>query len=412
MSSTDAREAVTGRYLLGELIGRGGMGEVFEAWDLRLDRAVALKRLRSDLAEQPEMRRRVQAEARAAARLAHPNVVAVFDAGVHQGHPFIVMERLDGRTLGHELAAGPMAQQRAREVGFQVLSALSAAHANGLVHRDVKPGNILAAPEDTWKVTDFGIAKSLEGDATVTSTGELLGTPAYLAPERLEGAAATSASDLYSVGVVLYEALVGRRPFDGDDPWAIAMRIREGDFEPLRDAAPDVDRGLADAVERAMAREPARRFLDAEEMATALRDGPAAGSTPRTSPPMAAVTEPVRSDLEPTAVATSFEPHPGSTEVLPARAGAEPAFGVDASVETEAQAERPKLGSAYIPRPLLIALVAAAVLIGVLLAGVFTMWSLDDAGRAPRSSPSVASTDARTAPLEDALDRLERAIHP
>src|SRR5688572_10247186 len=105
MSSTGSREAVTGRYVLGDLIGRGGMGEVFEAWDLRLDRPVALKRLRSDLAEQPEMRRRVQAEARAAARLAHPNVVAVFDTGVDDGHPFIVMERLEGRTLAGELAA-------------------------------------------------------------------------------------------------------------------------------------------------------------------------------------------------------------------------------------------------------------------------------------------------------------------
>ncbi len=358
------------------------------------------------------MRRRVQAEARAAARLAHPNVVAVFDTGLHEGHPFIVMERLDGRTLGDELAAGPMAQERAREIGLQVLSALSAAHASGLVHRDVKPGNILAALEGTWKVTDFGIAKSLEGDATVTRTGELLGTPAYLAPERLEGMAATSASDLYSVGVVLYEALAGRRPFDGDDPWAIAMRVREGDFEPLRDAAPHVDRGLADALERAMAREPAKRFLDADQMATALRDGPAAGSTPRTPPPMAAATERVRRDLEPTAVATSVEPHPGSTEILPTRAGAEPAPGVKASAETDAHAERPKLGSAYVPRPLLIALVSAAVLIGVLLAGAFAMASLDDAGRAPRSSSSVDSSDTRTAPLEDALDRLERAIHP
>jgi serine/threonine protein kinase len=379
MSSTGSREAVAGRYVLGELIGRGGMGEVFEAWDVRLDRPVALKRLRSDLAEQPEMRRRVQAEARAAARLAHPNVVAVFDTGVDDGHPFIVMERLDGRSLADELAAGPIGQERATEMGLQVLAALSAAHAHGLVHRDVKPGNVLAAPEGLWKVTDFGIAKSLDGDATITRAGELLGTPAYLPPERLDGTSATPASDLYSVGVVLYEALAGRRPFDEEDPWAVAMRIREGDHEPLRDAAPDVDRGLADVVERAMALEPADRFSDAEEMATALRDGVSVAST-RTSPapPAAAATERLERDLEPTA---SMEPHSGPTP-------------------------------AYAPRRLLIALVGAAVLIGVLLAGAFAMSSQDDAGRPSTSSPSVTSGERRLAPLEEALDRLERTIQP
>jgi eukaryotic-like serine/threonine-protein kinase len=411
MASTGSRDAVNGRYLLGELIGRGGMGEVFEAWDLRLDRAVALKRLRSDLAEQPEMRRRVQAEARAAARLTHPNVVAVFDTGLHEGHPFIVMERLDGRTLGDELAAGPMAQERAREVGLQVLSALSAAHENGLVHRDVKPGNILAAPEGTWKVTDFGIAKSLEGDSTVTQTGELLGTPAYLAPERLEGLAATSASDLYSVGVVLYEALAGRRPFDGEDPWAIAMRIRQGDFEPLSDAA-SVDRELWDAVERAMAREPVKRFSSAEEMATALRGGTAAGSTPLASSSVAAPTAPIERGFESTVAATSVERHPEFTEVLSGRPGAQSALEVDAAAESDAYAERPKPDSAHAPRRLLIALVVAAVLIGVVIAGAVAMSSREDAGRPSRSSASVTSRDARTAQLDDALDRLEKAIHP
>ena len=162
------------------------------------------------------MRRRVETEARLAARLTHPNVVTVFDSGLEAGHPFIVMERLNGRTLRDELAEGPMEPEAVRSMALQVLEALAAAHGIGLIHRDVKPGNILAAGEGTWKVADFGIATSIEDDHTLTKTGELLGSASYLAPERLEGHAATTRSDIYSLGVVMYEALTGRPPFGED----------------------------------------------------------------------------------------------------------------------------------------------------------------------------------------------------
>ena len=270
MSPTDQIETIGGRYQLGERIGHGGMGEVFAAHDLRLDREVALKLLRLDLAEQDGMRERVVAEARLAARLTHPHVVGVLDTGEQDGRPFVVMERLSGRTLGDELADGAMPAERVRDVGLQVLRALAAAHELGIVHRDVKPGNILDAGVGTWKVADFGIAKWVHADETLTGTGELLGSPSYLAPERIEGQQAGPASDLYAVGVLLYEALCGRKPFEGDDPFALATAIRDGAYEPPAAVFPDADPTIVAVIERAMQRDPSERYESAETMAEAL----------------------------------------------------------------------------------------------------------------------------------------------
>src|ERR671918_2533 len=269
MSSTHQIETVGDRYRLGERLGYGGMGEVFAAHDLRLDREVALKLLREDLAEHDGMRERVVAEARLAARLTHPHVVGVLDTGEQDGRPFVVMERLSGRTLRDELAEGPMPSEQIRDVGLQVLRALAAAHELGIVHRDVKPGNILDAGVGTWKVADFGIAKWVHADQTLTRTGELLGSPSYLAPERIEGHQAGPASDLYAVGVFLYEALTGTKPFEGDDPFALAAAIREGRYEPPSAVRHDADPGIASVVERAMRRDPDERYESAEAMAVA-----------------------------------------------------------------------------------------------------------------------------------------------
>src|SRR5688572_19870491 len=270
MSSTDQMETVGGRYRLGELIGHGGMGEVFAAHDLRLDREVALKLLRPELAQQDGMRERVVAEARLAARLTHPHVVGVLDAGEQDGRPFVVMERLSGRTLRDELADGPLPAERVRDVGLQVLRALAAAHELGIVHRDVKPGNVLDAGVGTWKVADFGIAKWVHADETLTGTGELMGSPSYLAPERIEGQQAGPASDLYAVGVLLYEALCGRRPFEGEDPIALATAIRDGEYERPTSVLPDADPTIVAVIERAMQRDPAERYESAAQMAAAL----------------------------------------------------------------------------------------------------------------------------------------------
>jgi non-specific serine/threonine protein kinase/serine/threonine-protein kinase len=257
---------VAGRYELGPVLGRGGMGEVRAATDVRLDREVAVKLLRADLAEIDEVRARFEGEARAAAALAHRNVVAVFDAGEDHGAPFIVMERLPGRTLADELAERALSTAEVYDVAHAVLGALEAAHGAGIVHRDVKPENVLRATDGTWKVADFGIAKSAEAASDITVTGVMIGTPAYVAPERIDGRPATPASDLYATGVVLYEAVARRKPFVGDTSIAVAMSVRAGQAPPLRTVAPDVDPTLERVIERAMATDPARRFASAAQM--------------------------------------------------------------------------------------------------------------------------------------------------
>ncbi|MGI9079755.1 MAG: serine/threonine-protein kinase [Acidimicrobiales bacterium] len=270
---------IADRYEVGEVIGRGGMAEVFAGVDRRLDRPVAIKLLLPAMAARPDIRSRFEAEARAAASLSHPNAVAVFDTGEHGGVAYIVMERLGGETLGDRMADGPVDPAWLITVATQVLGALAAAHAVGLIHRDAKPGNILLAAEGRAKVADFGIAKSLEvdGDVDLTTTGQLLGTPAYLAPERLDGTAASPRSDQWALGVVLYEALAGFKPFGGTTPLAVAGAVTSGAHRPLSEVRPDLDPALVACVERAMAHDPSARFASADEMASALT-APAAGA--------------------------------------------------------------------------------------------------------------------------------------
>ncbi|MGH9279508.1 MAG: serine/threonine-protein kinase [Acidimicrobiales bacterium] len=262
---------VGGRYRLGGVLGRGGMAEVHDAHDLRLERPVAVKLLKPEMAAREDVRQRFEVEARAAAGMSHPNAVAVFDTGEHEGVPYLVMERLPGETLADRLAAGPVDPGWLCEQAEGLLDALAAAHEAGIVHRDIKPGNILLSADSTAKITDFGIAKSLGTEIDLTRPGQLLGTPAYLAPERIDGSPATPRSDLWSLGVVLYEALAGQKPFDGGNPIDVARAIAVGDHVPLGDARPDLDPNLVAAVEQAMAPDPADRFDSAAAMAAALR---------------------------------------------------------------------------------------------------------------------------------------------
>jgi serine/threonine protein kinase len=379
MAPLDARPTVAGRYRIGDLLGRGGMGEVYDAVDMRLDRPVALKRLREDMADDPSMRRRVETEARLAARLTHPNVVTVYDSGLDGRHPFIVMERLGGRTLRDELARGPMEADRACDMALQVLEALAAAHAIGLIHRDVKPGNILVGSGDTWKVADFGIAISADSDHSLTGTGQVLGSPSYLAPERLEGHAATARSDLYSLGVVLYEAVSGRRPFGEGNPFALAARIRDGGHESVREVAPGIEPVLAASIERAMSVDPARRFGSAEEMAQALRN-PASPTEPTGPSPAEEAPTVVLEDRrdEPTAVLEPEAPPPATRSAAPKRA--------------------------------LAALIVAAVVIvaAAALTAVAIFNGPTNAG--PATPPATSAATAVPAPLQDALDRLQETI--
>lgn len=280
---------IGGRYRTGALLGRGGMAEVYDGFDERLQRPVAIKLLRREMAVRDDIRARFKAEALAAAGLSHPHAVAVYDTGEHDGLPFLVMERLPGDTLAERIADGPVDPAWVRTAASGVLGALAVAHGAGIVHRDVKPGNILLDEAGRAKITDFGIAKSVhppddsdgsggggggDGRADLTGTGQLLGTPAYLAPERLEGKRATPRSDLWALGVVLYEALTGSKPFVGPTPLAVANAVVTGDHVPLDQARPGLDPSLVATVERAMAIDPDARFATAAEMAAALDEPP------------------------------------------------------------------------------------------------------------------------------------------
>jgi serine/threonine-protein kinase len=266
------REMLVGRYELRGLLGSGGMADVREGWDTRLNRAVAIKLLYTALNAQPDVRRRFEHEARSAAALNHPNIVAVHDYGEHEGRPFIVMERLPGHTLADQMARGPLDPARVRAVLGDVLNALTAAHAAGVLHRDLKPANILASANgDAMKVADFGIAKT--AGALQTATGQILGTMAYLSPERVAGAPGSVADDLYAVGVMGYEALTGRPAFPQDNPAALARAIMDSPPPPLAVSRPDLEPSLAGVVDGAMARDPRRRFPDADHMRAALNGG-------------------------------------------------------------------------------------------------------------------------------------------
>ncbi len=262
------REMLAGRYRLLGLLGMGGMAEVRDGWDTRLDRPVAVKLLHPSVNGDPDARRRFEDEARSAAALSHPNIVAIHDFGEHDGTPFIVMERLPGRTLADLIESGPMPPALVRCSLDDVLAALTVAHAAGVLHRDIKPGNILLTSDGrSMKVADFGIAKS--GGAALTLTGQVIGTMCYMSPQRVTGAPASISDDLYAVGLMGYEALLGRRAFPQDNPVALARAIVDSPPQPLSTRA-DVDPVLAAIIDRAMSRDPSARFGTAGQMRAAL----------------------------------------------------------------------------------------------------------------------------------------------
>jgi serine/threonine-protein kinase len=257
-----------GRYEVRDVLGFGGMAEVRDGWDSRLDRAVAIKLLHPGLSAQADIRKRFKIEACAAAALNHPNIVRVYDFGEQDGTPFIVMERLPGDTLGDQIAIGPLPQSQVHSALQSVLAALTAAHSAGMLHRDIKPGNILLAQCGGVKVADFGIVKA--PGSVHTTTGQLVGTLAYLSSDRVAGNPACVSDDLYAAGVVGYEALTGRKPFSQEEIAPLARAIIEDDPPPLGGLRPDLDPAFAEVIERAMSRDPVQRFRSAEAMGNAL----------------------------------------------------------------------------------------------------------------------------------------------
>ena len=271
-----------GRYRLVRRIATGGMGEVWQADDTVLGRRVALKVLVEELAADDRATRRFVREARATARLAHPNVARVYDFGRGGGPPFLVMELLEGETLAARLASGPLPPAEAARVAAAVADALEAAHERGIVHRDVKPSNVMLTPGGEVKVLDFGIAAAADETHSTTGSG-LYATVAYVSPERVAGEPATPASDVYSLGAVLYELLCGRPPFPGSSPALVARAHLHDQPVPVRQLAPWVPARLAEACEAAMAKDPARRPSSAASLAIRLRAASAAapGRRPR-----------------------------------------------------------------------------------------------------------------------------------
>lgn len=253
------------------------MGTVFSAVDERLGRRVAVKLLKEELASDPRFIERFRREARAAAALSHPNVAGVFDYGESDGRPFIVMELVDGRDLSRVMRDdGPLDEARTRTITTQIALALGHAHSAGLVHRDVKPHNVIVTGDDRVKVTDFGIARAT-GESTLTATGTILGTAQYISPEQASGETLGPPSDVYSLGIVLYEMLTGAVPFTGDSPVSVALRHVRDEVPPPSSVDPKIPSEYDELVARATAKQPDDRFVDGTDFAAALSGGVAAG---------------------------------------------------------------------------------------------------------------------------------------
>ncbi|MGI8520587.1 MAG: protein kinase domain-containing protein, partial [Actinomycetota bacterium] len=258
------------RYRLEHRLAAGGMGTVYEATDERLNRRVAVKLLKEELVDDPRFVERFRREARAVAALSHPNIASVFDYGADDGRDFIVMELIEGRDLAELLRSGPLQPSRAATLAAQSCDALAHAHAAGIIHRDVKPGNIIVSDNDRVKVTDFGIARAI-GETTLTAAGSVLGTAHYLAPEQASGESAGPAADQYAMGVVLFEMLTGEVPFSGTSPIGIAMRHVSDAIPAPSSIVKEVPAILDEITARATAKAPSERYPDISGMASALR---------------------------------------------------------------------------------------------------------------------------------------------
>ncbi|MFO7653083.1 MAG: protein kinase [Candidatus Krumholzibacteriia bacterium] len=260
------------RYRIEAQLGQGGMGVVYRARDLRLERSVALKFLAPELTRDPLARSRFLNEARAAAALNHPNIVTIYEVDEVAGQAFIAMELVAGTDLRQRLAGGPLPPSEATAITRQIAQGLARAHAAGIVHRDVKPANILLTPEGEAKIADFGLAR-LAGQARVTRTGTVLGTVAYMSPEQARGEEATPQTDIWALGVLHYEMLTGRLPFPGDSPQAQLYGILNTEPRSLTDLDPSLPPDQAVAVRSSLAKDPARRWASALDLAAALEGG-------------------------------------------------------------------------------------------------------------------------------------------
>jgi serine/threonine-protein kinase len=295
VSEIDPGTIIDERYKVLSRLGTGGMADVFCAEDLQLGRNIALKLLHRRFAEDPGFVERFRREAQAAAGLQHPNVVSVYDRGAYGGTYYIAMEYLPGRTLKQVIRdEAPLDPLRAIELAIQILKAARFAHRRGVIHRDLKPHNVMVDESDHAKVTDFGIARA--GASDMTETGSIMGTAQYLSPEQAQGMAVSESSDLYSGAVVLYEMLTGRVPFERDTEVAKLFAHVSSPVPSIREDRPDLPEGVDEVIRRAMAKAPEERYASVDEFARdavaalgeAATDAGPAGTEAGLSPPSTA----------------------------------------------------------------------------------------------------------------------------
>jgi beta-lactam-binding protein with PASTA domain len=371
-----------GRYRLDTRIARGGMATVYGGFDTRLDRAVAVKVMHGSLAEDDAFVERFRREAKAAARLSHPGVVAIYDQGEDAGRVYLVMEHVAGYTLRELLREhGRLPVAQALDVTAGVLAALAAAHAAGLVHRDVKPENVLVTADGTVKVADFGLARAIEATHHSVADGTLLGTVAYLAPEQVVTGAADPRADVYALGVVLFEMLTGTVPFSGGTPLAVAYRHVNEDVPDPSTVAPDVPRAVDNIVRAATRRAVDERYADAATMLSAVqRARSALGATD---------TAVLRLDEAPTLI-TRVPPAPPAVPV--------PVAGKPPKAPKAAKAPKQKRPRPGRRRTLILLAIASAIL---LVAGLGGWWlgtgRYSSAPTLVGLSPEAAAAEARDA---------------
>ncbi|MBJ7353893.1 MAG: serine/threonine protein kinase [Thermoleophilaceae bacterium] len=266
-------EIVGDRYKIEEVVGAGGMATVYKAFDQTLERAVAVKVMRREVVKEADQLERFRREARAAAKLSHAHIVTVIDAGEENGRPYIVFEYVPGETLKQRIKSeGPLPITESVAYAIEIGSALVAAHAAGLVHRDVKPQNVLLDTQGHAKVADFGIARELEASDGLTKTGRVLGTTDYVSPEQAMGEDVTGQSDVYSLGIVLYEMLTGDVPFKGENHVAVAMKHVKDQLPDIQVKRPEVSNALAAVIEKMTEKEPVDRYLTAASAVSDLED--------------------------------------------------------------------------------------------------------------------------------------------
>jgi beta-lactam-binding protein with PASTA domain/tRNA A-37 threonylcarbamoyl transferase component Bud32 len=373
MEPTQTPRILSGRYELSHLVARGGMAEVYRAHDRLLDRPVALKVLFPELSVDRAFVERFRREAQAAANLSHPNIVPVFDWGEDGGTYFIVMEFIDGRALSSILrTAGPMHPDRAAEIGADVAIALAYAHRHGVIHRDVKPGNVLITEDGIVKVTDFGIARAINTEESLTQTGAVMGTATYFSPEQAEGMGVDARSDIYSLGVVLFEMVTGRPPFMGDTPVAVASKhVRENPPTP-RAINPSVPPDLEAIILKCLAKSPEYRYATGDDLRVDLlrfREGRAVGAV---APPMMA------------------SPTMGTTQAV-AYGGTQAMHQVEGL-----EAEEPERSRTGLYAGILVVLLAALAVVVVFLGQSLGWWHIG-AGNSTVTLPDVTGQTVTTA---------------